>query len=42
MYKKEDRPADLLDELVTLRKAGFRHAEVFWKHYNFATYGAKA
>ena len=42
MYKKEDRPADLLDELATLRKAGFRHAEVFWKHYNFATYGAKA
>ncbi|MDD5593706.1 MAG: class I SAM-dependent methyltransferase [Candidatus Margulisbacteria bacterium] len=38
-YKAEDRPAVLLNELDSLRRAGFRSVEVFWKYYNFAVYG---
>lgn len=38
-YKREDRPAALLSELDMMKKAGFRHAEIFWKYYNFAVYG---
>ncbi len=37
-YKQEDRPADPQEELATLRKAGFRHVEMLWKYYSFATY----
>jgi tRNA (cmo5U34)-methyltransferase len=40
-YKAEDRPAILLHELDSLRRAGFRPVEVFWKYYNFAVYGGK-
>jgi tRNA (cmo5U34)-methyltransferase len=39
-YKREDRPAVLLEEIAQLKRAGFAHAEIFWKYYNFATYGA--
>jgi len=38
-YLAEDRPAILLNELDSLRTAGFRAVEVFWKYYNFAVYG---
>ncbi len=38
-YKAEDRPAVLLNELDSLRKAGFRSVDCFWKYYNFAVYG---
>ncbi|MFA6548681.1 MAG: class I SAM-dependent methyltransferase [Candidatus Margulisiibacteriota bacterium] len=39
MYKAEDRPAVILNELDSLRRAGFKSVEVFWKYYNFAVYG---
>lgn len=39
-YQREDRPSVLIDEMDSLRKIGFRHVEIFWKYYNFATYGA--
>ncbi len=37
-YKKKDRPADPEEEMAALRKAGFRHVEMLWKYYGFATY----
>ena len=39
-YKREDRPAVLLDDIDTLKKIGFRAVDVFWKYYNFAVYCA--
>ena len=39
-YKEEDRCSTLLNETDRLRRIGFKHIEVFWKYYNFATYGA--
>lgn len=38
-YKREDRPNKLLTELFWLKKAGFSDVDVYWKYYNFATYG---
>jgi tRNA (cmo5U34)-methyltransferase len=38
-YRAEDRPAVLWNELDSLRRAGFKSVEVFWKYYNFAVYG---
>jgi tRNA (cmo5U34)-methyltransferase len=40
-YLTEDRPAVLLNELNSIKKAGFRYVDVFWKYYNFAVYGGK-
>lgn len=40
-YKREDRPAALVDEIDVLRKVGFRGVDVFWKYYNFAVYGGR-
>jgi tRNA (cmo5U34)-methyltransferase len=40
-YKREDRPAVLADELALLSSAGFMNADVYWKHLNFAVYGAR-
>ncbi len=40
-YKAEDRPAVLLNELNSLRQAGFKSVDCFWKYYNFAVYGGK-
>lgn len=39
-YLREDRPSVLIDEIERLKKIGFSHVEIFWKYYNFATYGA--
>lgn len=39
-YLREDRPSILIDEIERLKKIGFSHVEIFWKFYNFATYGA--
>jgi tRNA (cmo5U34)-methyltransferase len=38
-YLAEDRPAVLLNEIASLKKAGFKNVEVFWKYYNFSVYG---
>lgn len=38
-YLAEDRPAVLLNELLSLKAAGFKDVDVFWKYYNFAVYG---
>ncbi len=38
-YKTEDRPADVQKELKALSKIGFKHPEIYWKNYNFVTYG---
>lgn len=40
-YLAEDRPAAVINELNSLKKAGFRSVDVFWKYYNFAVYGGK-
>jgi len=40
-HKREDRPAELMFELETLKKTGFKNIEVVWKKYNFAIYGAE-
>ena len=40
-YLSEDRPAVLLSELNSLKKAGFKYVDIFWKYYNFAVYGGK-
>lgn len=39
-YRLEDRPSVLLPELRRLERTGFRHVEILWKRYNFATYAA--
>jgi tRNA (cmo5U34)-methyltransferase len=39
-YHREDRPNKLNTELDWLKKAGFASAEVHFKYYNFAVYGA--
>jgi tRNA (cmo5U34)-methyltransferase len=39
-HKEEDRCSTLLKETDRLRRIGFKHIDVFWKYYNFATYGA--
>jgi tRNA (cmo5U34)-methyltransferase len=39
-HKDEDKPADIVFELDSLRAAGFSDVEVVWKRYNFAVYGA--
>jgi hypothetical protein len=39
-YLREDRPPVLSKELQTLKTAGFRSTELFWKYYNFAVYCA--
>ncbi len=39
-YRREDRPVPLLDDIQLLRETNFREADVLWKHYNFAVYGA--
>ncbi len=39
-YRSEDRPVPLLGDIQLLRDVGFREADVFWKYYNFAVYGA--
>jgi tRNA (cmo5U34)-methyltransferase len=39
-YQREDRPSVLLKELLGLERIGFRRVEIFWKYYNFTTYGA--
>lgn len=38
-YLLEDRPAVLLEEIENIKKAGYKHVDVFWKYYNFAVYG---
>ena len=40
-YLAEDRPAAVINMLISLKKAGFRYVDVFWKYYNFAVYGGK-
>ena len=40
-YLAEDRPAVLFEELSSLREAGFKGVEVYWKYYNFAVYGGQ-
>lgn len=40
-HKREDRPAELMFELETLKKTGFKNIEVVWKKYNFAIYGGE-
>ncbi|MFB3897123.1 MAG: methyltransferase domain-containing protein [bacterium] len=39
-HREEDRCSTILKETDRLRKIGFKHIEIFWKYYNFATYGA--
>ena len=39
MYKEEDRPAKLMDQINWLVKIGFRDVDVIWKYYKFAVYG---
>jgi len=38
LYKKEDRPAKLIDQLNWLKKIGFKNVDVIWKYYNFGVY----
>ena len=39
VHEKEDRPAQLLEQLYWLRTIGFVDIEVIWKYFNFAVYG---
>ena len=38
-YKKEDRPAKLIDQLKWLEEIGFSSVDIIWKYYNFSVYG---
>ncbi len=38
-YRKEDRPAKLMDQMTWLSDIGFTQVDVVWKYYNFAVYG---
>ena len=40
-YRREDRPAILLDQLEWLKAVGFESTDVIWKYYNFAVYSGK-
>jgi tRNA (cmo5U34)-methyltransferase len=40
-YQAEDRPAELVKQLVWLAEIGFSDVDVIWKYYNFAVYGGR-
>lgn len=39
-YNNEDRPEKAVDQLKWLVEMGFTDADIIWKYYNFAVYGA--
>jgi tRNA (cmo5U34)-methyltransferase len=41
-YRIEDTPLSLFNHLSCLKEAGFAHADVLWKKFNFAVYCGKA
>lgn len=38
-YRKEDRPARLMDHIRWMQESGFLHIDVIWKYYKGAVYG---
>ncbi len=38
-YKREDRPANINDEIRWFDQVGLKDVNIYWKYYNFAVYG---